>query len=193
MSEPSQGPVLDYASPLARGPLRLADRSILTFIPVSNGVNIVESLEGRGRAVAAIIFSSCAVILLGPVVFGEAFDHDISIAGVLLYLGYAVMTVIVILAVINANWRTTILGVTREHLILDFKTPFRLARRQWNPEELKTVNVVQQLDPRTKRIAHEIQLEFYSHPLTRLFTGHDPPELHHIVDTVRQHFAPATT
>jgi hypothetical protein len=194
MSLPSQGPVLDYASPAIRGPLRLTDKSIITFIPTPDGLDIVETLHGKGAALAAIIFTSGAVALLGTEVFAGIVAHDPASTwpwtGIFLYLAFAAMTILVILAVIHANWRSSLLSVTRQRLILDFKSPYRLTRRQWEPEQLKTVNVVQQLDPRTQRLIYEIQLEFWSCPMIRLFTGHDPSELHRIADTIRKHFAP---
>src|SRR5579863_1190824 len=112
MSQFPDGPILDYASPALKTPLRLTDQSILTVRETTGGVEIFETLAGKSGAIAAIIFSGGMVTLFG---FG-AFNYDSHDSNWvffspfrIFYLIYLTVTLLLILAVIESNWRETIL------------------------------------------------------------------------------------
>lgn len=187
MPQIPQGPILDYASPGIGRALRLVRQSIITFIPIANGVEILESLSGKTQAVVAIVFAGGAVTLLGFTIFADLQHRFFYLFLTAFYLIYLVVTAWIVIAVIQSNWRRTVLRVTPGKLLLIFKTPFNAIERHWNNEQIRFVSVVHVLDSRTLRTIYELQIEFCSDAPARLFTGHGPPELAHIADLIRRY------
>jgi hypothetical protein len=184
------GPILDYASPMIHGPLRLARKSILTFVPDLDGMHIVESLEGKMRAVVAIVFSSSSMTLLGckvsscQPVFNMGWMNAMAV-----YAVFAIVVLTLIIALINSNWQQTILKIEAEKLLLVFKGPFKNRLHRWTWDQIRRALIVQELDPRTYRIFYELRIEFWSHPLVRLFTGQNLSELGSIVEQISIHLS----
>ena len=189
MSQFPEGPILDYASPAMKSPLRLADKSILTVHETTRGLDVLETLAGKTTAVGAIIFSGAMVTLFGI----TAINTGVALLSGLMifYLIYLSVTLLLIYAVIESNWRETILRAEDENLILIFKSPFTLRRHQWATEKVREVHVVQELDIKTRRIVHELQIELWTQQWVKLFTGHDPPELGDIAVRLRYHLSRA--
>jgi hypothetical protein len=189
MSQIPEGPILDYASPALKSPLRLTDLSILTVQPITDGIEVLETLTGKGAAIAAMIFSAGTVALFGF----ETFTSDAPNAHVdfgtlqIFYLIYLAITLILMFAIIESNWRETILRVQRENLTLAFKSPFKLRQHRWTTEMVRQIHVVQAIDTKTERLVHELQIELSSSSLqwVKLFTGHDAPELGNIAGQLR--------
>jgi hypothetical protein len=186
MSQIPDGPILDYASPMIRAPLRLAEKSIITFVPDPDGMRILESLAGKGRALFAIFFSAGSMTVLGCTISGTGPGWTKAMA---VYAVFAIGTLALIVALINSNWQETILKISGENLLLVFKTPFKSRRYQWTREQIREARIVQELDPPTQRIVLELQIEFFSQPVVRLFTGHDIPVLRSAAEHIRQYLA----
>jgi energy-converting hydrogenase Eha subunit A len=187
-SQIPDGNILDYASPGMGGPLRLAKLSILTFLPEPNGMHIVETLTGKMQAIYAICFSAISMIILGLTTssinprfsgswFSAMFVWSIFAAGV----------AALIIALINSNWRATILKILPEHLQLTFQTPFKNRPYQWTWDQFRQVHVTQQLDQLTQRVVCELQIEIWTSPVVRLFNGHGLRELGLIAEEMRRH------
>jgi len=193
MSQFPDGPILDYASPALKTPLRLADQSILTVREITGGVEIFETLAGKSGAIAAIIFSGGMVTLFGFCTFNTypPIQQEFFTPLRIFYLIYLAVTLLLIVAVIESNWRETILRVKAENLVLIFKSAFKLRRYEWTTEMVRHVHVVQEIDAKTQRIVYELQIEFWSHPMVKLFTGHDPPELNDLASRLRNHLCRA--
>jgi hypothetical protein len=192
MSEIPEGPILDYASPTSRSPLRLAKRSIIYLYQGVDEVKVVERLAEQGKALTAIIFSGSMVVLLGYTTEQterpERFIHYFS-EGFILYFIYAAATLALILAVIYVNWRSTILEVSRERVILRFESAFKNLMYQWPSSEVRNIHVVQELDQRTMRIIFELRIELAFHPMLRLFGGHEIQDLNAIAMAMREQLA----
>jgi hypothetical protein len=189
MSQVPGGPILDYASPALKAPLRLTDLSILTVREITDGVEVLETLTGKGPAIAAMIFSGGTVTLFGYEVFTSAVPnaHPDFDTLQISYLIYLAVTLILIFAIIESNWRETILRVQAENLTLSFRSPFKLRQHQWTAEMVRSIHVVQAIDIKTQRLVHELQIELSSPQWVKLFTGHDAPELGNIAGQLRQY------
>jgi hypothetical protein len=187
MSQIPEGPILDYASPLIRAPLRLAEKSILTFFADADGLRIVESLAGKGRAIAAICFCGGSMIILGCTISDLApLFSSVWLESMATYSIFAFGTLALILTLINSNWRRTVLKIGAVYLTLVFESPLKNRVYQWTWDRFVGARILQELDPPTQRIVYEVQMEFSSHPLVRLFTGHDLPELGPVMERIRQ-------
>jgi hypothetical protein len=181
------GNILDYASPGLAGPLRLADRSILTFLPEPGGMHIVETLEGKTRAIAAICFSGISMLILGFTISASTpFLSRPWFTSMALWLLLAAGVAALILALIHSNWKATILKLRPEDLQLTFETPFKKRFYSWTWDQFRQAHVVQSLDSRTQRVIRELQVEIWTSPVLRLFIGHGLRELGAIVDELRR-------
>lgn len=186
--------ILDYASPMARTPLRLASRSIISIVYKNDEAQIHETLTGQTQALAAIIFSGLTVLLLGSSVLGivhrRTLDGLIAAAPILiLYFLYAAGTLFLILAVIHTSWRQTVLGISHQHVTLNFKSPLKKTGYDWPTEEIRHVHVVQGLDGATNRIVFQLRIEIANRQIAELFGGHTAGELTEIAWLVREYMA----
>jgi hypothetical protein len=182
--------ILDYASPMAKTPLRLAVRSIIRMYAEPDGVSVYETLTGQGQALGAIIFSGCTVALLGSALYQterpRAFADYFLDAWFVLYFLTVFATVALIFAVIHQNWRKTILRASAEQLTLVMESPFKSVVRRWPGADVRFVHVVQSLDPRTQRLVYHLQIEMSSGQRLQLFGGHEMAELAEIANAVRK-------
>jgi hypothetical protein len=192
MTEIPAGPILDYASPNSRTPLRLATRSVISILSTANEVIITESLDGHLSALAAILFTGSTVALLGTGVIGETLHlhnwSDLSDAALVLvlYFVYAAGTLALIVAVIHTNWRRTILQVSHECAVLIFKSPLKETVHKWPTENVRHVHVVQELDQRSQRIVFYLRIEVRDRPVAQLFSGHKIDELSEIARLIHE-------
>ena len=98
--------ILDYASPMARSPLRLGVKSIIRIKAEGDSVAIFEMLTGQRQALAAIIFTALTVSLLGFATVGMVEPRtfwDIYNPALVIYFVFACGTAALILAVIHNN------------------------------------------------------------------------------------------
>jgi hypothetical protein len=170
MTLPEHQPILDYASPGVKTPLKLAEGSIIRINDDGETVEIIETLAGKMTALSAILFTSCTATTMGIALLGTV-QQTSSWAPMVFFFGFVAVVVRLILAVIRANWRKTILRVKSSEATLRFTTPFNEQSRRWNSEEVEQYRVTQELDPATQRIVYEMQIAFWSRPLIKLFTG----------------------
>ena len=182
------GKILDYASPMMRRPLRLAEKSILTFLTDQDGMQIVETLEGKAKARYAIFFAAGAMAILGLTINGSyKMFSALWMEAMGVYAAFVVGVVTLIIALISSNWQQTILTIGAEHLHLFFTTPFKNRLYKWTWDQVCQARVVQELDPPTQRIKCELQIDLWSHPLVRLFSGHDLRELGLVAEELHRH------
>ena len=180
--------ILDYASPMARSPLRLAVKSIIRIKAEGDSVAIIEMLTGQGQALAAIIFTGLTVSLLGFGLVGDVAPKtlvDIFNPVLVIYFVVVCGTGALMLAVIHNNWRQTVLRVSRERVTLTLSSPFKMTTHEWPSADVRHVHVMQTLDKRTQRVIYDLQIEMGSGSMVQLFGGHDTPELSEIADAVR--------
>jgi hypothetical protein len=189
MSDVSE-PILDYASPMERSPLRMAVKSVIRIQSEGKGVGIYETLTGQTQALTAILFTSFTVSLLGIALLGNLRPWTISVfysGPLIVYFLTVCGTATLVLAVIHQNWRKTTLRVSPERVILIMSTPFRGTMREWPSVDVWHVHVVQSLDQRTQRLVYDLQVMMSSGVNFKLFGGHDPPELNVIAEAVRKY------
>jgi hypothetical protein len=192
MTEIPAGPILDYASPIARTPLRLASRSVISILASGNRAIITESLGGQSGAVAAILFTGLTVTLLGCGVLGSALhlhnwtDFYVALVVLILYLIYAGGTLALILAVIHTSWRRTVLRVSPQQIVLTFHSPLKKKAYEWPSQSVQHVHVVQALNQRRYEIAYHLQIEIRNQQVAQLFGGHEISELSEIARLIRE-------
>lgn len=187
--------ILDYASPMAKTPLRLATRNVITIVPTDDGFQIVETLAGQSQALAAILFSASMVALLGITITGGIHPSRLSdflyaIPVLIFYLLYAGGTAALILAVIHTNWRRTILLVYPRETMLTFKSPLREKSYEWPSQDIRHILVTQELKG-SGQIVHQLQFEIAHGQTAQLFGGHDADELVEIAQLIRKITTPA--
>jgi hypothetical protein len=183
--------ILDYASPMAKTPLRLASRSVISIIPTDDGVEITETLTGQSQALAAIIFSASMVVLMGCTAMARIHPRHWSdlldaIPVLIFYVIYAGGTAALIVAVIHSSWRRTILTVSPEQTVLLFRSPLKEKSYAWLNKEIRHVLVTQELIQSTWQIVYKLQLEIADRQTAQLFGGHDADELAEIAKLIRK-------
>jgi hypothetical protein len=182
--------ILDYASPMARTPLRMAVRSIIRMYSRADGVEVFETLTGQVQALTAIVFTSCTITLLGFALLGmerpQGFLDYFNPVLACYFVGLC-GTAVLIVAVIHQNWRKTSLRMSAEDLTLSMETPFKSFVRKWPSTDVRFVHVMQSLNARTQRLVHDLQIEMSSGQRLQLFSGHEMPELAAIGVEIRRY------
>jgi hypothetical protein len=180
-------PVLDYASPNARSPLRMTNTSIIKVNELPDGTEIVEFLTEHGQAIGAIIFTTITMTILGNDVLSRHSWTQIFLGPCLVYVLFALGVLTLILAVIQVNWRQTILHISHESLTLTFKSPFKKQTWRWPTADIQRAHVVEDNDPRAKSFICELRIETAAHGWLNLFGGHDPRELNQLAELISRH------
>jgi len=197
MVEEYTGPVvqpgiLDYASPRSFSKLRLASRSVISWetgLARRNGISditITERLEGRSRAVAALIFGGAVVLvltahmILADVLFRSR--NNIRTTPVLAPVAAIVLTVMFL--VIRETWRTTILETIEGELRLAFKAALTSPQTYtWNPGEIVEVRLFE-TDP--ANYLGELQILPKQNEVVRLFIDHHVDQLKQMETALRK-------
>jgi len=180
-------PVLDYASPNARSPLRLTNTSIISVNERSDGTEIIESLTGHGEAIGAIAFTSITMTILGNDVLSNPAWSKNFLGPCIIYWLFALGILTLILAVIHVNWRQTILHISHETLTLTFKSPFKKQTWRWPTADIQRAYAVEEIVPKAKRFICELRIETAVHGSMNLFGGHEPRELNELADLIQRH------
>ena len=195
MTEIPAGPILDYASPISRTPLRLASRSVISILSTTKGTVITESLGGQMPALAAIIVTGSTVSLLGCGVLGIVLhlhnwtEFYEALVVLIPYFIFAGGTLALILAVIHTSWRRTILRVSPQGIVLVFHSPLKEKAYEWTGENVRHVHIVQELDRRRWEVAYHLQIDIGDRHTAQLFGGHGIEELSEIARLIRQKLA----
>ncbi len=195
--------ILDYASPRPRGKVRLPAESKLDIRGDKESLQIIETLKGRSRALAAITFGVFVLIVIGLACGYSArmaylrpsrYGLESPIILGTLWLAEAVLAVIVL----NQTYRSTIVRVQDSELILQFKGLFSGTRTyRWPVSEIGEIRVEPtQLGAGMAALA-ELQIRPTYEVSVHLFTDHRMSEVQmlavSIQSAVRGEFAPPAT
>jgi hypothetical protein len=178
----SHAPILDYASPRAKAPLRVGSRSTLRTSRGPHEFCIVESLDNQGEAIGAIVFSWLA---MSPMIFVACWmlargEVSAAMFGFILPAAGALTT----WGIVQQSWGRTILRVTRDEITLRFVTPLRkLREHRWPADRLLSLLVIQESEGFEKNFA-ELELQFPSQTV-KLFSGHPWRELTQLEREIR--------
>jgi hypothetical protein len=192
---PTAGPILDYASPRARGKLRLPSQSVLDVRRDEAGVTVTETLSGRGAAVGAIVFAVITLLMLAGTGLGQLKQarRDFSDDSVVLcFIGLVWLSELaVLLVVINNTWRRTVLTAGADGFALQFLSPVSKRRYAWPRERMEGVRVVRTNDTSPRPTwggaapLGELLLLPVGERAVSLFTDHREGELHGIAQHLR--------
>jgi hypothetical protein len=152
MSQLQPAPILDYASPRPRGKVRLPARSVLHLQrdPARGETRVIEALEGKAQATAALIFAAFVLIVMIATMYPElakmfrerAPNPLVVILGPLWIVEAGLMV-----AVINNTWRKTVLIARGDAgLSLAFSSLFRRMAYQWPAHRIGQIRVVVTVD-----------------------------------------------
>src|ERR1700733_68631 len=101
-------PILDYASPRKRVRLRLPAKSRIRCQISTGRLTIIESLDGQGGAIGAIVFAVFMLIYMGLLI---AFVRGAAPMAILW-----ILEAVVLVMVVHQTWRKTLLTVTAEEV-----------------------------------------------------------------------------
>lgn len=182
-------PVLDYASPGVKSRFRMGTRSVLRMSRSDSELRIVESLEDHREAIGAMIFSAITVGMV--VAVGCSLIRDLPetllmiIPSAILAIGWLVTA----LAVIDSNWRRTILEITPRRITLRMISPLRRTRtHEWPAENLRSMQLLHRgIGDRGTTFA-ELEFSFFRENV-RLFSGHRADEIAEILRAIREELA----
>jgi hypothetical protein len=188
----SAGPILDYASARPMLPLRLADESIITLHQREWGTEIVETLVGKVKAVAAIVFAmSTNFFLITAAVSAYQTSGRAEDAGkfLLVSLGMLTSASLVSVLVVHQTWRRTILEIRPDGLKLIFESPFTKKEYSWPITQVIRALVISAITAKSRVFMPELEIQTLTHPMVKLFAGHAEEILGEIaaqIETVRQ-------
>ena len=189
------GPILDYSSPRPHGRTRLPSDSRIEMLPDADGVVIHEWLAAKGRAIFAMAFAGCALVVLILVFVSEElsqsrgrFVADLGAIAFFAVLDLLVLIggIVVMAMVINNTWRHTFLEARRDSVILRFRAPFGSERFEWNASEVEAVRLETTTTAADRNHLGEIELHIAARPLVKLFTDHPYRDLEMIERALRQ-------
>jgi hypothetical protein len=191
---PTAGPILDYASPRARGKLRLPSKSVLEVREDRGGVTVTETLSGRGEAVGAIVFAVITLLMLAGTGMSQLrqlrnFEADGMVVCFIGAVWLAELTVL--LAVINNTWRRTVLTAGADGFALHFLAPFSKRHYAWPRDRIEDVRVVRTSEASSLHMwggassLGELLLLPVGERAVALFTDHREGELQGIAQVMR--------
>jgi hypothetical protein len=180
MDPPPKGLILDYAAPRKTTSLRMATRSVLKDRDIPEGMEIVETLEGKAGAVRAIAFAAICVALLTGDTWSEVTSGYAKLLGQILWLSIdAVFIAAMIwtsLAVIHFTWQTTTLAVKEGFLRLAFESPLKVRRHKWPIYQVNKIDVIELTPPDNSNPIYAVQINAGA-DVIQLYTGHNANEL----------------
>ena len=198
---PQFQPVLDYASPRARGKTRLPSRSTLVSEERPAGrdgavaVTLTETLSGKGRAVFALVFAAITFVLLVLAVVQSVrspVNRKLSLqktpeafVPLLLPGAVAAAEAVVMLLVVNNTWRRTVLTAEDDMLRLLFWSPLRTRRYAWEAAMIEDVRCVRGDGPTALHLA-ELQIHPAGSGVVHLFTDHVAGQVESAAAAVRR-------
>jgi len=190
--------ILDYASPRPQGRYRLPSVSRLEVQCEPDGLVVIETLRGKGRATFAMALGLLTLFTIPASVrsvvpnlqvlwrvlqhlTSDGFGFEIVLLGAL----WAAIAVIMLL-VANSTWRKTVLEARDGILTLAFKSPFHQQVHRWQFEQILELGVdrtleIQFVDPRL-----ELLLRAHGGQLIHLFADHSEAELEHIAGALKE-------
>ena len=182
-------PILDYAGPRPQGQrVRLPARSVLRTRPVVGGLDVVETLAGKGGAVGAMVFAVFVLCVLGGGIiahysnpmYRRSDNLPFSIFLAVLWVTEAGLLV----AVANNTWRRTVLTVRDGGAALALASQLKTRRYEWPAEQVRSVEVVT-LKSEAETGPAELRITPWSGPCVILFSGHTGLELEPIAEAFR--------
>lgn len=171
MSQPQA--ILDYASPGRAGKLRIGSTSVIRIFDRGEVVQIVETLEERGKATALILvdLGMIAVMFAGNQRgIARSFARGTLDEILAFTLVLAVAMLAILFFALLHNFASTRLAATGESLTLTFSNPIR--KRVYAIPRIS----VHTIEVRTSEAVNELRIFVSMHDL-HLFTGHSLFEL----------------
>jgi hypothetical protein len=197
MPEPTD--ILDYASPRPHGRYRLPSVSRLDVRCDGDGLVVVETLRGKGRAIFAMVLGvatlftipySVALIVPSGGALWRDFQNPDSRGPTLFWTAFMgglwLADAIVLTLVFNNTWRKTILEARDGTVALTFQSPLGKKVHRWPFEQILELGVdrtleVQFIDPR-----FELLLRSHGGQLIHLFADHKEEELERIAAALKE-------
>jgi len=184
MTELAAKPILDYAGPRSHGKVRLPAKSVLRLQHHDDGVSVLETLSGKGEAVAGLAFAGFILLYLaclivpGVIWAMHAQNHVMQRLGpYLLLAGVWVLEAALSLVVIQRTWRRTALSVRDGRVVLEMSSPFGSRRWEWPCDAGAEIRVISTgVGPDSEPLA-EVQVRPAGEVTARLFTDHGEREL----------------
>jgi hypothetical protein len=171
-------PILDYASPRKRVKLRLPTRSRIRCDLESNQLTIIETLEGRGGAIGAIIYAIFMLIYLGYV--------TVTVRGAGLVGIFWLIEATLLVMVIHQTWRKTMLTVTDTVVCLKFTSPIMRKMYQWPAVQVRDVLAVVTANTNSGNPLAELRISLESGQELHLFSDHRAGEIDDLVVGIRE-------
>jgi len=190
--------ILDYASPRPQGRYRLPSVSRLDVQWNQEGLVVIETLIGKGRAIAAMVFGLFTLFTLPfsvamTVPSAAALWRDLqnpdarpTLFWTAIMGGLWLAIAVVLTLVFNNTWRKTILEAQDGTLALTFQSPLGKRVHRWPFEKILELGVdrtleVQFIDPRL-----ELLLRAHGGQLIHLFADHKEAELETIAAGLKE-------
>jgi len=192
--------ILDYASPRPRGRYRLPSVSRLDVQREWDSLVVIETLRGKGAAIAAMLIGLVSLITLpcsfinttmpGIVRLWQDLSDDQSRArallGMAIFLALWGSDAVLLVLVANNTWRKTVLEVRDGTLTLTLQSLFGRQVHNWPFEQILELGVdrtleLEFIDPRL-----ELVLRAHGGQLIHLFADHKEAELEPIAAGLKQ-------
>jgi hypothetical protein len=156
---------------------RLPANSILSVKVDRDEIVIRETLQGRSGAVRAIVFACFTIFAM---VAASAFPkgyRKMEPVVLIIVIGMVLSELTVMLLVIHQTWRTTLLTVRFEEMLLAFSSPLHRKNYRWTGSDIADILLIETANNQTRQALAELCITRSLGGEIHLFTDHPAKEI----------------